>query len=73
MVVGVKMGRDNIARRWEAPSVMTGGKFQAHALELGVALALAILERSAGGRLTIRSSTSLRPQAPLLRPSLQIC
>jgi hypothetical protein len=43
---------------------MTGGKIQAHALELGVALALETLGRSAGG------STPLQSQAPLLRPSL---
>jgi hypothetical protein len=42
MAVGVKMGRDNVAGRWEAPSVMTGGKIQAHALELGVELALRV-------------------------------
>jgi hypothetical protein len=38
------MGRDNVAGRWEAPSVMTRGEIQVHALELGMALALAILE-----------------------------
>jgi hypothetical protein len=44
MAVGVKTGRDNVAGLWEAPSMMTGGKTQARALELGVALTLAILE-----------------------------
>jgi hypothetical protein len=66
MEVGVKTGRDNIAGGWNAPNAMTGGTIQAHSLGLDVAISLEISERSAGGHLTIRGSTMLQLQAPLL-------
>jgi hypothetical protein len=72
MAVGVRTGRDKVAGQREAPSVMTGGKIQAHALELelGVALTVATLEmisRWASNHLWLDSSavaSSLAPSGP---------